>query len=66
MDAGRLCLMGWLLLGGVSVGWAANSEVLRPRVPIDQIEAARTVTNPFPVTPEMLQQGDQEIGRAHV
>ena len=57
MDAGRLCLMGWLLLGGVSVGWAANSEVLRPRVPIDQIEAARTVTNPFPVTPEMLQQG---------
>ena len=57
MDAGRLCLMGWLLLGGVSAGWAANAEVLRPRVPIDQIEAARTVTSPFPVTPDMLQQG---------
>ena len=56
MDAGRVCMMGWLLLGGVSVGWASNSEVLRPRVPIDQIEAARAVTNPFPVTPEMLQQ----------
>lgn len=57
MDIGRVCLITCLLLGGVTLGWSAESEVLRPRVPIDQIESARTVTNPFPVTPERLQQG---------
>jgi len=30
---------------------------LRPRVPRDQIEAARTVTNPFPASEEMIAKG---------
>jgi mono/diheme cytochrome c family protein len=37
--------------------WSADQEVLRPRVPADQIDAARQVTNPVPVTPEMIQKG---------
>jgi len=36
---------------------AADMDVLRPRVPHDQIDAARQVTNPLPVTPEMIQKG---------
>ena len=57
MNIGRVCLITFLLLGGIRLGWSAESEVLRPRVPIDQIESTRAVTNPFPVTPERLQQG---------
>lgn len=46
MNIGRVCLITFLLLGGVGLGWSAESEVLRPRVPIDQIESTRAVTNP--------------------
>jgi mono/diheme cytochrome c family protein len=44
-----------LLLGGLT--WAADPAVLRPRVPSDQIEAARAVTNPFPASDEMIAKG---------
>lgn len=37
--------------------WGADPEVLRPRVPKDQIEAARAVVNPLPATPEMIAKG---------
>ena len=37
--------------------WSADPEVLRPRVPADQIEAARLVTNPYPSTPDLIEQG---------
>ena len=37
--------------------WAADPAVLRPRVPRDQIEAARAVTNPFPAGEEMIAKG---------
>lgn len=37
--------------------FSADPEVLRPRVPPDQIEAARAVTNPLPATPEALAKG---------
>ena len=37
--------------------WAASPDVLRPRVPKDQIEAARAVTNPLPATPETIAKG---------
>ncbi len=36
---------------------AADADVLRPRVPPDQIEQARTWTNPFPATGEHIEQG---------
>jgi mono/diheme cytochrome c family protein len=57
MGPGRLCLVAWALVGWVALAWSADSEVLRPRVPIDQMESARTVTNPIPVTPEVLEKG---------
>ncbi len=36
---------------------AADAEVLRPRVPPDQIEEARTWTNPLPATDEHIEKG---------
>ena len=45
----------FLLLGGLT--WAADPTVLRPRVPRDQIEAARAVTNPLPASDEMIAKG---------
>ena len=44
------------LLQGTAV-WGADAQVLRPRVPPDQIEAARSVTNPLPPTPEVIGKG---------
>ena len=40
-----------------SLAWSADPEVLRPRVPADQIGAARQVTNPLPVSPEIIEKG---------
>ena len=48
-----LCLCFWSVESG-----AADLEILNPRVPSDQIEEARTWTNPFPST-----KGDIEKGR---
>jgi mono/diheme cytochrome c family protein len=44
-----------LLLDGLT--WAADPAVLRPRVPRDQIEAARAVTNPLPAGEEIIAKG---------
>ena len=44
-----------LLLGGLT--WAADSAVLRPRVPRDQIQEARAVTNPLPADEEVIAKG---------
>ena len=44
-----------LFLGGLA--WAADSAVLRPRVPKDQIQEARVVTNPFPADEETIAKG---------
>ncbi|MBI4001701.1 MAG: cytochrome c [Nitrospira defluvii] len=57
MGGGRLGLIVGALIGVVTVAWSADSEVLRPRVPSDQIESARAVTNPLPATPAVLQNG---------
>ena len=46
-----------VVLLAVAFAWAADPEILRPRVPKDQIEAARAVTNPLPSTPEMIAKG---------
>jgi len=40
-----------------SVIWAADPEVLRPRVPSDQIDDVRRVTNPLPATPDIVEKG---------
>lgn len=56
---GRLSTVAILGLWGLVAGrgFAADAEVLRPRVPPEQIEAARAVTNPLPPTPEIVEQG---------
>ena len=46
-----------VVLLAVAFARAADPEILRPRVPKDQIEAARAVTNPLPATPEMIAKG---------
>ena len=45
------------LLTAEGLAWAADKAVLRPRVPRDQIEAARAVTNPLPADAEMIAKG---------
>ncbi len=42
---------------GLRAGWSADPEVLRPRVPNDQIAAAKSVENPLPATPKMTEKG---------
>jgi mono/diheme cytochrome c family protein len=37
--------------------WAADAQVLQPRVPSDQIDAARSVKNPLHPSPELLEMG---------
>lgn len=58
---GRLSTVAILGLWGLGAGqgFAADAEVLRPRVPPGQIEAARAVANPLPPTPENVEQGKE-------
>ena len=51
------CADGGVLLTVESLTWAADKAVMRPRVPRDQIEAARAVTNPLPAGEEMIAKG---------
>jgi mono/diheme cytochrome c family protein len=37
--------------------WSADQGVLSPRVPVDQIDATRAVTNPLPATPNIVEKG---------
>jgi mono/diheme cytochrome c family protein len=48
-----MLVMSWSLPHGS----ATDAEVLRPRVPSDQLEEARTWTNPFPATEEHIERG---------
>jgi len=43
-------------LWGVTA-YGADEAVLKPRVPLDQIETVRTWTNPLPVTQETVEKG---------
>lgn len=49
----------FLSLLGVSLSpvWSSDQDILRPRVPVDQIEAARLVTNPLPATLDIVEKG---------
>ena len=55
---GVSCVFAVVLLAG-SVAWGADSAVLKPRVPPDQIEEARTWRDPFPVTADRLERGKE-------
>ena len=37
--------------------WCASSQGLNPRVPPEQLEEAKTLENPFPVTKEFVEKG---------
>jgi mono/diheme cytochrome c family protein len=39
--------------------FGADEAILKPRVPVDQLQHVRTWTNPLPATPEMLEKGKQ-------
>ncbi len=54
-----IVLFGFILWAGstLSVSFAADPAVLKPRVPNTEIEEARTWVNPFPATPENIEQG---------
>ena len=49
----------WVLVlsGVIESAWAADPEILRSRVPSDQIDSARAKTNPLEATPEQIQKG---------
>ncbi|MBU6481991.1 MAG: c-type cytochrome [Nitrospirae bacterium] len=49
-------VVGFFLLPG-GLTWAADPEVLRPRVPADELEAVRQVTNPLQATPDNVERG---------
>ncbi len=40
-----------------TAAWAADPQVLTPRVPPDQIDSAKSVKNPFQPTPKLLEKG---------
>jgi len=43
--------------GGTLPVFGADEAALKPRVPIDKIEEARTWTNPFEATPQNIEKG---------
>ncbi len=45
------------LLSVEGLTWAADKAVMHPRVPRDQIDAARAVTNPLPADAETIAKG---------
>ena len=51
-----VCMVAALGSWGIPV-FGADEAVLKPRVPIDQIEEARIWTNPFPATEENIEKG---------
>ena len=51
-----LLVVGALLIAD-GLTWAVDKTVMRPRVPRDQIEAARVVTNPLPDGEETIAKG---------
>ena len=52
---GIVCV--FLLISWPSGSEAANPQVLKPRVPPDQIAEARSWHNPFPTTPDNIEKG---------
>ncbi len=46
-------------MAGAGFAYGADPEVLKPRVPPDQIQEARSWTNPFPSSEENIEKGKQ-------
>jgi mono/diheme cytochrome c family protein len=59
MRTAHLARAAVLITLGISCASAADPEVLRPRVPRDQVEAARQLRNPLPATPDMIAKGKE-------
>lgn len=53
----RAFVVLWMSLQGAVAAFGADAEVLKARVPPDQIEEARTWSNPIPSTPDHIEQG---------
>jgi mono/diheme cytochrome c family protein len=58
----RMHVLSTVFVVGALGSWSiltfgADEAVLRPRVPIDKIDEARTWTNPFEATPENIDKG---------
>jgi len=55
----KMMTCGLTLLGFcyITTTFAADQSVLKPRVPANQIEEARTWSNPFPSTQENIEKG---------
>ena len=47
----------FLIVGGVSLSGAAEQHVMQSRVPADKLGEARSLTSPFPVSPETVEKG---------
>ena len=54
-----ICGLTLLGVGHIATAYAADQSVLKPRVPADQIEEARSWSNPYPSTPENIEKGKQ-------
>lgn len=50
---------GMIAILSHTFSWAADPEVLKPRVPNDQIAEARSWKNPFSSAPEHIEKGKQ-------
>ena len=61
----RVFVALWMILQGAvaASAFGADADVLKPRVPPDQIEEARTWTNPFEATPENIEKGKVHLSR---
>ena len=46
-----------LILLFTSIVWPADPEILRPRVPPEQMETARQVKNPYPLALDIIEEG---------
>src|SRR5688572_29331073 len=47
----------WLIRVPPSIVWSADPEVLRPRVPPEQMDGARQMANPYASTSETIESG---------
>jgi mono/diheme cytochrome c family protein len=47
----------FLIAGGVSLSGASGQHVMHSRVPADKLTEARSLTSPFPVSPETVEKG---------
>ena len=52
----------WVVEGVSSLG-AAEQHMMQPRVPADKLAEARSLTSPFPDSPETVEKGESALQR---